>query len=144
MMTVSCHSIWLSLLQVEAKAMPKGPKNPHGNAFTSKETELQTESKAQRTANSSTGRVWLVKNPSHLHPYSGLSYSVPAKTLMRSVYLDFSRACCCHTLLGNNEGDVGTHALGSGAQQTVISSLSRCSGVAAGTPWVHLEPGGPC
>ena len=74
-----------SLLQVEAQAMPKGPKNPHGNAFTSKETELQTEKEAQRTANSSTGRVWLVKNPSRLHPYSGLSCSGAATTLIRSV-----------------------------------------------------------
>ena len=84
-MIVSCHSIWVSLLQVEAQAMPKGPKNRHGNAFTSKETELQTESEAQRTANSSTGRVWLVKNPSRLHPYSGLSHSGAAKTLIRSI-----------------------------------------------------------
>ena len=77
---------WVFLLQVEAKAMPKGPKNPHGNAFTSKETELQTESEAQRTANSSTGRVWLVKNPSRLHPYSGLSCSGAFMTLIRSAF----------------------------------------------------------
>ena len=105
-----CHE--LSLLQVEAQAMHKGPKNPHGNAFTSKETELQTESEAQRIANSSTGRLWLVKNPSRLHPYSGLSYSDTAKTRSEA-YLEFSRACCCRrTLLEDIEGDVmaATHA----------------------------------
>ncbi|GAA1775394.1 primary-amine oxidase [Streptomonospora arabica] len=41
-------------------AVPTGPQNPHGNAFTYERTRLARESQAARDADSETGRRWYV------------------------------------------------------------------------------------
>ena len=58
-------------LQVEAVALPEGPANPYGNAFTVKETDLKTEVEAQRVCDAGKGRYWKIKNPNSLHPVTG-------------------------------------------------------------------------
>jgi primary-amine oxidase len=42
--------------------LPMGDGNPRGNAWTTSETPLRTESEAQRVADRSTGRVWNIVN----------------------------------------------------------------------------------
>ncbi|GAB3360585.1 primary-amine oxidase [Amycolatopsis echigonensis] len=49
--------------EVEAAAVPVGPGNPHGNAFTERRTRLHTESEAQRNADQGRARVWQIVNP---------------------------------------------------------------------------------
>ncbi len=43
--------------------MPRGPENPTGTGFTQTVTRLTTEQDAQRLADNSKGRVWLISNP---------------------------------------------------------------------------------
>ncbi|SEG91627.1 primary-amine oxidase [Actinacidiphila yanglinensis] len=50
--------------EVESRAVPRGPDNPAGNGFTQSVTRLRTESGAQRLADNSRNRSWLVSNPS--------------------------------------------------------------------------------
>ena len=56
-----------SVYEVNTEAEPLGPDNPYGNAFFAKSTLLATESEAQRTTNSLSGRYWKVVNPSRLN-----------------------------------------------------------------------------
>ena len=57
--------------QVNVEALPEGPKNPYGNGFVPVETDLTTESQAQRVCDPSTGRMWKIRNPNSLHPVTG-------------------------------------------------------------------------
>jgi primary-amine oxidase len=52
-----------SVDELEAMLMPRGPQNPHGTGITQRVTRLHDESEAQRMADNSKGRVWLVSNP---------------------------------------------------------------------------------
>ena len=52
-----------SVLEVETERVPRGPDNPHGNAFRPRRTPLRSESQAQRLIDPLTGRHWLVINP---------------------------------------------------------------------------------
>jgi primary-amine oxidase len=52
-----------SVDELEAMLAPRGPENPHGTGITQRVTRLTTESTAQRMADNSKGRVWLVSNP---------------------------------------------------------------------------------
>lgn len=61
----------LVVAEVDAVAVPKGPDNPAGNAFTVKETDLLSESEAQRECNAAVGRYWKIKNPGSTHPATG-------------------------------------------------------------------------
>jgi primary-amine oxidase len=49
--------------ELEAALVPRGPLNPTGTGFTQTVTRLTTEKHAQRLADNSVGRVWLVSNP---------------------------------------------------------------------------------
>jgi primary-amine oxidase len=50
--------------ELEAASVPRGPDNPTGTGFTQTVTRLRTEQEAQRLADNTRGRVWLVTNPS--------------------------------------------------------------------------------
>jgi primary-amine oxidase len=50
--------------EVEAALVPRGPRNPTGSGFTQTVTRLRTESGAQRLADNTRNRSWLVTNPS--------------------------------------------------------------------------------
>ncbi|MDH6182145.1 primary-amine oxidase [Microbacteriaceae bacterium SG_E_30_P1] len=52
-----------SVDELEAVLVPRGPENPTGTGFTQTVTRLQRESDAQRLADNSKGRAWLVTNP---------------------------------------------------------------------------------
>jgi primary-amine oxidase len=52
-----------SVYEVDAVPVPPGPDNPYGNAFTSQATLLETESQAQRLADSAKSRYWKIVNP---------------------------------------------------------------------------------
>jgi len=52
------------VLEVNSQSVPPGPQNPHGNAFTMRETPLVNERDARRNMNLETSRRWLVVNPS--------------------------------------------------------------------------------
>ncbi len=54
-----------SVYEVDAVGIPVGEKNPYGNAFTWKATELRTEQEAKRHANPATARVWEVRSTEH-------------------------------------------------------------------------------
>ena len=49
--------------ELDIVALPVGPENPHGNAFTVRATRLASELAAARCGDASTGRSWLVTNP---------------------------------------------------------------------------------
>ena len=53
--------------ELDLVRLPKGPGNPHGNAFTQKRTLLETESAAVRDSDSALGRVWHISNPESLN-----------------------------------------------------------------------------
>ncbi|WP_243869094.1 primary-amine oxidase [Streptomyces liangshanensis] len=50
--------------EVESVLVPRGPRNPTGTGFTQTVSRLRTESEAQRVADNSRNRSWLVTNPS--------------------------------------------------------------------------------
>jgi len=52
-----------SVYEVNTVRVPRGPDNPHGNAFRAEETLLQTERQAQRLVNGASGRFWRIVNP---------------------------------------------------------------------------------
>ncbi|CAN7246713.1 primary-amine oxidase [Microbacterium foliorum] len=52
------------LFEIDAQRIPMGPDNPFGNAFTWSETQLSSESTAQRDADSSVARAWEVQSTS--------------------------------------------------------------------------------
>ncbi len=53
-----------SVFEVDAVPAPPGPDNPVGNAWIARETPLADETEAQRLADSSAGRFWVVANES--------------------------------------------------------------------------------
>jgi primary-amine oxidase len=52
-----------SVQEVDTVRMPRGPDNPHGNAFRARNTLLVTEKEAQRSFNAATARFWRIINP---------------------------------------------------------------------------------
>ncbi|HEX3789932.1 MAG TPA: primary-amine oxidase [Pseudonocardiaceae bacterium] len=50
--------------ELEAVTVPRGPRNPTGSGFTQSVTRLRTETEAQRLADNTRNRSWLVCNPS--------------------------------------------------------------------------------
>jgi len=56
-----------SVYEVDAVPVPSGADNPYGNAFTSLVTLLETESQAQRLADSARSRYWKIVNPGSLN-----------------------------------------------------------------------------
>jgi primary-amine oxidase len=50
--------------EVESVLVPRGPRNPTGTGFTQTVTRLRTEAGAQRLADNTRNRSWLVTNPS--------------------------------------------------------------------------------
>jgi primary-amine oxidase len=53
-----------SVYECDSVAVPPGPENPHGNAWTVTSTLLGRESQAQRLADTASARFWKVVNPS--------------------------------------------------------------------------------
>ncbi|ASN37999.1 histamine oxidase [Arthrobacter sp. 7749] len=53
--------------ELDLKRLPKGPGNPHGNAFTQSRTVLSSETQAIRDADGTLGRVWHISNPDSLN-----------------------------------------------------------------------------
>ncbi|MHB1425421.1 MAG: primary-amine oxidase [Gemmataceae bacterium] len=51
-----------SVLEMNTEALPAGPDNPHGNAFTMKETPLRRELEARRRMKLSANRTWKIVN----------------------------------------------------------------------------------
>jgi primary-amine oxidase len=51
-----------SVYEVNTLGMPRGPENPHGNAFRAEATLLGRESQAQRGVNGPSARFWRVVN----------------------------------------------------------------------------------
>jgi primary-amine oxidase len=49
--------------ELDAQAVPVGPDNPHGNAFSRSALRLRTEEEAARVANPSLARTWRIVNP---------------------------------------------------------------------------------
>lgn len=60
--------------EIDAVAVPRGPGNAHGNAFTQRITRLTRESEGVRSADAARGRVWRIVNPERTnglgHPVS--------------------------------------------------------------------------
>jgi primary-amine oxidase len=56
------------VIEMNSVPVPTGPANPYGGAFQMEETELRTESEAQRNLELSTSRKWIVTNPSARNP----------------------------------------------------------------------------
>lgn len=46
------------------------PRNPYGQGFIGQETLLSTPAQAKTCTNATTGRTWLIRNPSNIHPYT--------------------------------------------------------------------------
>jgi primary-amine oxidase len=52
-----------SIQEVNTAGLPRGPDNPHGNAFRAQATLLATEQEAQRSVHSASARFWRIINP---------------------------------------------------------------------------------
>lgn len=52
-----------SIYEVNTAGLPRGPENPHGNAFRAEATLLASEQQAQRQVSSGTARFWRIVNP---------------------------------------------------------------------------------
>ena len=50
------------VVEVDTVALPVGPDNPYGNAFTIRETVLETEQKAQRNVDFNAARFWKIES----------------------------------------------------------------------------------
>jgi primary-amine oxidase len=74
------------VVETEARRLPVGPDNPHGNAFTQSRTPLTSESQAQRTADAALGRRWRIENPFRLNrfgdPVAYVLHPQPQPTLL--------------------------------------------------------------
>ena len=51
-----------SVYEINTRALPPGPDNPHGNAFVAEPTLLATELAARRRVDPASGRHWLIAN----------------------------------------------------------------------------------
>jgi len=56
-----------SVIEVNCEPLPWGPDNPRGNAWVARETQLSTESEAQRVIEPRTARYWKVINSTSLN-----------------------------------------------------------------------------
>ena len=61
-----------NLYELGAEPVPPGPDNPHGNAWRQTRTHLRTELAAQRGADPTRARHWLVANAEARSPLGGL------------------------------------------------------------------------
>ncbi len=52
-----------SVYEVNTVGLPRGPENPHGNAFRAQATLLETEQQAKRSVNAASARFWRIVNP---------------------------------------------------------------------------------
>ncbi|HJT32075.1 MAG TPA: primary-amine oxidase [Pirellulales bacterium] len=52
-----------SVEEVNTVSVPRGPENPHGNAFRAEATRLASELAARRSVNSASSRFWRILNP---------------------------------------------------------------------------------
>jgi primary-amine oxidase len=52
-----------SVYEVNTISVPRGPANPHGNAFRAEPTLLGSESQAKRSVNGASARFWRIVNP---------------------------------------------------------------------------------
>jgi primary-amine oxidase len=50
------------VVEVDTVALPMGPDNPYGNAFTTRETVLESERGAQRNVDFNSARVWKIES----------------------------------------------------------------------------------
>ncbi|TWS94117.1 primary-amine oxidase [Reyranella sp. CPCC 100927] len=50
------------VVEVDTVALPVGPDNPHGNAFTVRETVLASEQRAQRAVDFNAARLWKIES----------------------------------------------------------------------------------
>jgi primary-amine oxidase len=55
------------VIEMNSEAVPNGPQNPYGGAFTMRETPLLTEKQAQRNLDLAASRKWIVTNPGALN-----------------------------------------------------------------------------
>jgi primary-amine oxidase len=60
-----------TVIEVESEALPPGPDNPHGAAYTTRRTPLESELQARRTVDPFNGRYWKVVNPSSTNHLGG-------------------------------------------------------------------------
>ncbi len=51
-----------TVYEVDAVPLPRGPENPHGNAFTSRAREIADESESGREVNAASARHWRIAN----------------------------------------------------------------------------------
>lgn len=51
-----------SVYEINTVSLPRGPENPHGNAFRAEETLLADEHSARRSVNGRTARFWKIAN----------------------------------------------------------------------------------
>ncbi len=58
-----------TVLEVDAKAVPMGPENPHGNAIRKVTHTINRESEGRRDTNAPAARTWLMKNDSSLNDF---------------------------------------------------------------------------
>jgi primary-amine oxidase len=56
-----------SVYEMDSVPVPRGPQNPHGNAWEVRPTLLASESDAQRLADARRARYWKIVNPSSLN-----------------------------------------------------------------------------
>ncbi|HEY8642556.1 MAG TPA: primary-amine oxidase [Candidatus Dormibacteraeota bacterium] len=56
-----------SVYECDSAAVPPGPDNPHGNAWTVNKRLLKSESEAQRTVEPMAARYWKISNPEQLN-----------------------------------------------------------------------------
>jgi primary-amine oxidase len=55
------------VVEMNSVAVPPGPRNPYGGAFTMEETPLLTERQAQRNVDVGSSRKWIVINPNAMN-----------------------------------------------------------------------------
>jgi primary-amine oxidase len=56
-----------SVAEMQTESAPRGPDNPHGNAWTTVSRTLSTETDGQRDLDLSSARSWIVINPTELN-----------------------------------------------------------------------------
>ena len=56
------------VVEVDTVALPEGPENPHGNAFTLRETVLASELRAQRNVDFNAARGWRIESAEARNP----------------------------------------------------------------------------
>ncbi len=59
------------VVESHSEAVPVGPENPHGNAWRTVSTVLETEQQAQRQIDPFSARGWVVQNPSETNHVGG-------------------------------------------------------------------------